>query len=211
MYLCNFCRIDFFLSLLCLNPISLFCWCLLQKAKALHQKKGAGNEAFRVGKLQDALTLYSEALGIDPNNVITNSKLYNNRATVLAKVSDRPHVDSPWPKTIKKTTNSTPNKSQTQHARAYKVGTTKLRNFWAQIVSWAPRRARDFFIVLAVYFCECERVRHVIWHTQQCMWLVATNHLQLIFKCSTSLQIAHHKSSSFSAQCIVNAQFDLNL
>jgi len=41
-----------------------------------------------VGKLQDALTLYSEALEIDPNNVLTNSKLYNNRATVLARVRD---------------------------------------------------------------------------------------------------------------------------
>ncbi|KAI0239888.1 DnaJ-like subfamily C member 7 [Lamellibrachia satsuma] len=58
---------------------------IYKKAKSLHQKKEAGNEAFRVGKLQDALVLYSEALEIDPNNVLTNSKLYNNRATVFAK------------------------------------------------------------------------------------------------------------------------------
>ena len=52
---------------------------------------------------------------------------------------------TPWPKTIKKNTNSTPNKSQTQRVLEH----TKLRNIWAQIVSWAPIHARDFFIVLA--------------------------------------------------------------
>ena len=62
----------------------LFFW---QRAKLLKQKKEEGNEAFRRARFQDAYDLYSEALKIDPLNVFTNSKLYNNRATVLSKVS----------------------------------------------------------------------------------------------------------------------------
>ena len=53
----------------------------------LSQKKEEGNTAFRSGKLQDALQLYTEALEIDPNNIFVNSKLYNNRATVHSKVN----------------------------------------------------------------------------------------------------------------------------
>jgi len=56
-----------------------------RKAKLLAAKKDEGNNAFRVGKLTDAHGLYTEALAIDPLNVFTNSKLYNNRATVLAR------------------------------------------------------------------------------------------------------------------------------
>ena len=55
-------------------------------AKKLSQKKEEGNQAFRVGKLQLACDLYTEALAIDPHNVFTNSKLYGNRAVVLLKV-----------------------------------------------------------------------------------------------------------------------------
>ena len=58
-----------------------------QRAKLLKQKKEAGNEAFRAGRHDDAYGLYTEALEIDPYNVFTNSKLYNNRATVSTKVS----------------------------------------------------------------------------------------------------------------------------
>lgn len=62
---------------------TLFC---LQKAKSLIAKKEEGNKHFRAGKLQAAYKLYTEALEIDPYNKFTNSKLYNNRATVLTKV-----------------------------------------------------------------------------------------------------------------------------
>ena len=47
-------------------------------------------------------------------------------------------------KTIKKNTNSTQNK-----LKLTVLNNTKLRHFWAQIVSWAPRHARKTFIVLA--------------------------------------------------------------
>ena len=60
--------------------------CVVQKAKALAQKKEEGNAAFKVGKIQEAYDLYSEALAIDATNIFTNSKLYCNRATVCAKV-----------------------------------------------------------------------------------------------------------------------------
>ena len=45
--------------------------------------------AFKSGKLEDAYTLYSEALQIDPFNKYTNAKLFFNRATVAAKVNQK--------------------------------------------------------------------------------------------------------------------------
>ena len=58
----------------------------LQKAKLLRQKKEDGNAAFKGNKLNEAYTLYTEALAIDPCNKFTNAKLFFNRATVAAKV-----------------------------------------------------------------------------------------------------------------------------
>ena len=52
----------------------------------LRQKKEEGNQAFNRGQIEEAHRIYSEALAIDPQNQTTNSKLYNNRATVRAKV-----------------------------------------------------------------------------------------------------------------------------
>jgi DnaJ family protein C protein 7 len=59
---------------------------IYKKAKQLKQKKEEGNLAFKSGKLEDAYTLYSEALQIDPCNKYTNAKLFFNRATVAAKL-----------------------------------------------------------------------------------------------------------------------------
>lgn len=50
------------------------------------KEKEAGNEAFKAGQWQEALRLYTLALERDPKNKDMNSKLYNNRATVLQKV-----------------------------------------------------------------------------------------------------------------------------
>ncbi|XP_045119494.1 uncharacterized protein LOC123509333 [Portunus trituberculatus] len=58
-----------------------------KKAKQLKQKKEEGNEAFRRGRHQEALALYTEALAIDPLNQFTNAKLYFNRATVNSKLN----------------------------------------------------------------------------------------------------------------------------
>lgn len=59
---------------------------IYKKAKQLIAKKEEGNKQFRAGKYQDAYNIYTEALSIDPNNKFTNSKLYNNRATVCSKL-----------------------------------------------------------------------------------------------------------------------------
>lgn len=61
----------------------------LQKAKALKAKKEEGNTEFRLGNVQKAHDLYTEALEIDPLNKFTNSKLYFNRATVSSKVKQK--------------------------------------------------------------------------------------------------------------------------
>ncbi|XP_064647220.1 dnaJ homolog subfamily C member 7-like [Lineus longissimus] len=58
-----------------------------KKAKVLKQKKEDGNNAFRAGRYEDAYSIYTEALNIDPFNVHTNSKLYCNRATACSKVN----------------------------------------------------------------------------------------------------------------------------
>lgn len=57
-----------------------------QNAKALKAKKEDGNKAFKKGNYKLAYELYTEALGIDPNNIKTNAKLYCNRGTVNSKV-----------------------------------------------------------------------------------------------------------------------------
>jgi len=59
----------------------------LQKAKQLKAKKEEGNEAFKAGRLQEAYNTYTEALALDPNNILTNAKLYFNRATVCSKIN----------------------------------------------------------------------------------------------------------------------------
>ncbi|KAI1230304.1 hypothetical protein IHE44_0010270 [Lamprotornis superbus] len=57
-----------------------------RNAKALKAKKEDGNKAFKKGNYKLAYELYTEALGIDPNNIKTNAKLYCNRGTVNSKL-----------------------------------------------------------------------------------------------------------------------------
>lgn len=66
-----------------------------QNAKALKAKKEDGNKAFKKGNYKLAYELYTEALGIDPNNIKTNAKLYCNRGTVNSKVRDTWQVSVP--------------------------------------------------------------------------------------------------------------------
>ncbi|GBP11843.1 DnaJ homolog subfamily C member 7 [Eumeta japonica] len=60
---------------------------IYKKAKLLKQKKEEGNEAFKMGRWQQALNLYNEALLIDKNNKTVNAKLYFNKATVCSKLN----------------------------------------------------------------------------------------------------------------------------
>ena len=57
-----------------------------KRARQLKTKKDEGNEAFKANRYEEAARLYSEALLVDPENKISNAKLYFNRATVGAKV-----------------------------------------------------------------------------------------------------------------------------
>ena len=51
-------------------------------------KKEEGNEAFRSSEFEKAYDLYTEALSIDPKNIITNAKLYCNRGLMAQKMGD---------------------------------------------------------------------------------------------------------------------------
>lgn len=52
----------------------------------MKQKKEEGNAAFKMEKYSEAFDLYTEALTIDPQNVVANAKLHFNKALIYAKV-----------------------------------------------------------------------------------------------------------------------------
>ncbi|XP_055849006.1 dnaJ homolog subfamily C member 7 isoform X3 [Episyrphus balteatus] len=56
------------------------------KSKLLKEKKESGNVLFKSGRFREALTVYTDALEIDPFNKDMNSKLYYNRALVNSKI-----------------------------------------------------------------------------------------------------------------------------
>ncbi|KAI8501548.1 DnaJ sub C member 7 [Branchiostoma belcheri] len=58
----------------------------LEMSCQLASKKEEGNVSFKSGEYQKAYDLYTEALTIDPENKLTNAKLYNNRAAVCVKL-----------------------------------------------------------------------------------------------------------------------------
>ena len=57
-----------------------------KRAKQLQAKKEQGNQAFKSGRWQEAIDLYTESLTIDTNNKPINAILYYNRATAYSKV-----------------------------------------------------------------------------------------------------------------------------
>ncbi|KAF7722006.1 hypothetical protein EC973_003789 [Apophysomyces ossiformis] len=59
---------------------------LLKKARSLEAEKEKGNTAFKTNNLQEAYDAYTNALAIDEENDIMNSRLYSNRAAVLQKL-----------------------------------------------------------------------------------------------------------------------------
>lgn len=60
---------------------------IFRRAKQLKAKKEEGNEAFKAGRYQEALDLYTGTLTIDPHNRLTNAKVHFNRAVVLVKLN----------------------------------------------------------------------------------------------------------------------------
>ena len=58
----------------------------LRMVQKLDRMKEEGNTAFKGGRFKQAVSLYSQALEIDPNNKGTNSKILQNRAMASIKV-----------------------------------------------------------------------------------------------------------------------------
>lgn len=59
---------------------------IYKRAKNLKKKKEEGNAAYEKEQYEKAYKLYTEALTIDSQNILTNAKLHFNKATVAAKV-----------------------------------------------------------------------------------------------------------------------------
>ncbi|KAK2575107.1 hypothetical protein KPH14_008833 [Odynerus spinipes] len=59
---------------------------IYKKAKALKKKKEDGNAAFKMKRYQEAYDLFTEALTIDPQNVMANAKLHFNKAIAAVKL-----------------------------------------------------------------------------------------------------------------------------
>ncbi|XP_057392230.1 dnaJ homolog subfamily C member 7 isoform X2 [Balaenoptera acutorostrata] len=78
--------VQFFVQALRMAPDHEKACVACRNAKALKAKKEDGNKAFKEGNYKLAYELYTEALGIDPNNIKTNAKLYCNRGTVNSKL-----------------------------------------------------------------------------------------------------------------------------
>jgi DnaJ family protein C protein 7 len=57
-----------------------------KRAEALVQKNENGNKAYAAGRLEEAYSLYTEALGIDPTNRSINAQLFYNRAIVCSRL-----------------------------------------------------------------------------------------------------------------------------
>ncbi|XP_033185553.1 tetratricopeptide repeat protein 2 isoform X2 [Bombus vancouverensis nearcticus] len=60
---------------------------IYKRAKNLKKKKEEGNAAYEMEQYLKAYQLYTEALTIDPQNIVTNAKLHFNKATVAAKLN----------------------------------------------------------------------------------------------------------------------------
>lgn len=60
---------------------------LVEKEKLLKAKQAEGNKLFACGNYRQAYDLYTEALAIDPSNVLINSKMYYNRALTNSKIN----------------------------------------------------------------------------------------------------------------------------
>jgi DnaJ family protein C protein 7 len=56
------------------------------RTKALLKRKEDGNIAYAAGRLGEAYSIYTEALGIDPTNKSINAKLFYNRAMVYSRM-----------------------------------------------------------------------------------------------------------------------------
>ena len=75
-----------FQQVLVLNPDHEKAKKVYKTAKQLLAEKQKGNDALKENKVEEAVKIYSKALGIDPINVLTNAKLYFNRSIAYLKL-----------------------------------------------------------------------------------------------------------------------------
>ena len=68
----------------------------LRMVQKLDRLKEEGNAAFKGGKYRDAVDIYGQALGVDPQNKGTNSKILQNRAMASIKVSASCFLFNPY-------------------------------------------------------------------------------------------------------------------
>lgn len=68
------------------DPDNRRCMRMYKMVKKLELKKSKGNEAFKMGKNQEACDFYTEALAVDPMNKDYNATLYGNRAAANMKL-----------------------------------------------------------------------------------------------------------------------------
>ena len=64
----------------------------LRMVQKLDRLKEEGNKAFKVGRHQQAVDLYGQALDVDPSNKGTNSKILQNRAMASIKVGHQSRI-----------------------------------------------------------------------------------------------------------------------
>ena len=60
----------------------------LRMVQKLEKTKEEGNNLFKMGKFQNAIETYTQALAVDPSNRSTNSKILQNRALCYIKIKD---------------------------------------------------------------------------------------------------------------------------
>eukprot|EP00285_Hemiselmis_virescens_P015455 CAMPEP_0173393420 /NCGR_PEP_ID=MMETSP1356-20130122/22095_1 /TAXON_ID=77927 ORGANISM="Hemiselmis virescens, Strain PCC157" /NCGR_SAMPLE_ID=MMETSP1356 /ASSEMBLY_ACC=CAM_ASM_000847 /LENGTH=410 /DNA_ID=CAMNT_0014351431 /DNA_START=163 /DNA_END=1392 /DNA_ORIENTATION=- len=53
---------------------------MLKMIKAMERAKNSGNESFKEGRCEEAISFYTEALSLDPTNCLYNATVYCNRA-----------------------------------------------------------------------------------------------------------------------------------
>ncbi|OQR78816.1 dnaJsubfamily C member 7-like [Tropilaelaps mercedesae] len=88
-----------------------------KQCKNLRAEKERGNELFKKGLFQDAYSIYTAALAIDPLNKLSNAKLHCNRAQCCVRLNRHDEALADFTKAIELDRNYT--KAYTRRAQCY--------------------------------------------------------------------------------------------